>query len=231
MNSQSHRRFKDDLYSEFARVGATLASPKRLEIIDLLSQRERSVENLASEMGLSVANASRHLRILAGARLVATRRVGTFVHYRLAGPDVFGLVRSLREAGERRLPEVNAIVRSELGIRDNVVPLRSPEAITAHLRSKRAVLLDVRPRVEYDTGHLPGAISIPVGGIARKSILQSLPRKREIVVYCRGPYCVWADEAVDVLRRRGFTARRLLIGPPDWEALGGELETASTRAV
>lgn len=230
MNSQIHRRFKDDLYSEFARIGTALASPKRLEMIDLLAQRERSVEDLASEMGLSVANASRHLRILAGARLVATRRVGTFVHYRLAGPRVFSLFRSLRNTASAQLPEVSVIVRRDIGARRNVLPLRSPADIDAHAREKRAIMLDVRPKTEYDAGHLPGALTIPLEAIVRKSALRSLPRHREIIVYCRGPYCVWADEAVEALRRRGFAAHRLLIGAADWAALGGELETSSAGA-
>jgi DNA-binding transcriptional ArsR family regulator/rhodanese-related sulfurtransferase len=230
MNSLNHRRFKDDLYTEFARIGTALSSPKRLEIIDLLAQRERSVDELAREMGLSIANASQHLRALAAAKLVTARRAGTYAHYRLAGPGVFSLFRSLRDAASEQLPEVAAVVRRDLGEQRNVVLLRRPADIAAHVRAKRAVMLDVRPRTEYAAGHLPGAISIPVDGIARRSSLRSLPRRREIVVYCRGPYCVWADEAVDVLRRRGFSARRLLIGPPDWEALGGHSETASAKA-
>jgi DNA-binding transcriptional ArsR family regulator/rhodanese-related sulfurtransferase len=227
MKRIAHRAFKDELYGEFARIGAALASPKRLEILDLLAQRERSVEDLAAELGLSVANASQHLRILAAARLTATRRVGTFVHYRLASPSVFKLFGSLRDLATERLPEVSAAVERHLGSRRNK-PAPSPREALRRTRKNEVVLLDVRPPEEFAAGHLPGARSMPLASMSRQDALASLPRRRELVVYCRGPYCVWADEAVDLLTRRGFMARRLLVGPPDWAALGEELESEAS---
>jgi DNA-binding transcriptional ArsR family regulator/rhodanese-related sulfurtransferase len=219
-----HRRFKDELYREFARVGATLASPKRLEILDLLAQRERSVEDLAAELELSVANASRHLRVLAQARLVETRRAGTFAHYRLASPTVLRLVRLIGEAAEEHLPEVRATLERHLGAR--YVDKAAPRAVARRVKTGRALLVDVRPEAEYAAGHIPGSRSIPMQVLARKRGGPQLPRDKEIVVYCRGRFCVWADEAVDILRRRGFTARRLLLGAPDWALLGEALEAA-----
>jgi rhodanese-related sulfurtransferase/DNA-binding transcriptional ArsR family regulator len=217
-----HRRFKDELYAEFARVAEAVASPKRLEILDLLAQRERNVEDLAREMKLSVANASRHLRILARARIVEMRRAGTFVHYRLASPAVYALLRSVERLAADRLPEVGAVLRRHLA--ERAMTDLSPSELRRRLRERRAVLVDVRPESEFAAGHIAGARSMPIERLAKGT--QGLPRDREIVVYCRGTYCVWADEAVELLRRRGFVAHRLSIGPPDWAALGEKLEAA-----
>lgn len=222
MRPIDHRRFKDEIYGELARIGSALASPKRLEILDLLSQRERSVENLAGELELSVANASRHLRVLAAAGLVVTRKEGTFVHYRLANPAAFRLIRIVGEAGEASLPGVAATLARHLGRRS--VERLDLAAVAHRVKAGRALLVDVRPEAEYRAGHIPSARSIPIDGLKRA--MESLPRERELIIYCRGPYCVWADEAVDALRQRGFTARRLLLGAPDWTALGETLETA-----
>ena len=222
MLNVDHRRFKDELYRELARVGAALASPKRLEALDLLAQRERSVEDLAAELGLSVANASRHLRILAQARLVEVRRSGTFAHYRLASPTVLRVLRLIGEAAEERLPEVGATLARHLGARS--VDKTEPRAVARRVKNGRALLVDVRPGAEYRAGHILGSRSIPIQVLARKRGAAELPRGREIVVYCRGPYCVWADEAVEILQHRGFTARRLLLGAPDWALLGEALE-------
>ena len=223
MRKIDHRRFKDELYAEFARVAEALASPKRLEMLDLLVQRERSVEDLAREMALSIANASRHLRILAAAQLVETRRSGTFVHYRPASPAVFELLQRIEAVAAQQLPAVSAVVLRHLGER----PIRELSAaeIKRRVRDRSSVLVDVRPAAEFDAGHLAGARSLPLDQLTKRRTLDELPRDREIIVYCRGTYCVWADEAVDVLRRRGFTAHRLSIGPPDWAALGEQLET------
>lgn len=222
MLNVDHRRFKDELYRELALVGAALASPKRLEALDLLAQRERSVEDLARELGLSVANASRHLRVLAQARLVDVRRSGTFAHYRLASPIVLRLVRLVGKAAEERLPEVGATLDRHLGARS--VEKTEPRALARRVKNGRALLVDVRPEAEFRAGHIPGSRNMPIQILARKRGAAELPRDREIVVYCRGPYCVWADEAVHILRRRGFTARRLLLGAPDWALLGETLE-------
>jgi DNA-binding transcriptional ArsR family regulator len=222
MRNVDHRQFKDELYGELARVGAALASPKRLEMLDLLAQRERSVEDLAGELGLSIANASRHLRVLAQARLVETRRAGTFAHYRLASPTVLRVLRLLGEAAEERLPEVRATLDRHLGARS--VDKTEPRAIARLVKRGRALLVDVRPEAEYRTGHIAGSRNIPIELLARKRNAPELPRGKEIVVYCRGPYCVWADEAVELLQHRGFSARRLLLGAPDWALLGEALE-------
>jgi rhodanese-related sulfurtransferase/DNA-binding transcriptional ArsR family regulator len=224
MKTIDHRRFKDELYLQFARIGAAVASPKRLEILDLLAQRERSVEDLSREVGLSVANASQHLRVLASARLVAVRRLGTFAYYRLASGGALRLVRVIGDVAEERLPEVKATLQRHLGERE--IEELSPTAVARRVKSGRALLLDVRPQEEYRAGHIPGARAVPIDALVRRKATDGLPRDREIIVYCRGPYCVWADEAVDVLQRRGFTARRLLLGAPDWAALGEALETA-----
>jgi len=219
-----HRRFKDELYRDLARVGSALASPKRLELLDLLAQRERSVEDLAHELGLSLANTSQHLRALASVRVVESRRSGTFIHYRLANEAVLRLVRLVGKVAEDCLPEVQATLRRHLG--ERAVEDLTPSVVARRVKAGRAVLLDVRPDSEYEAGHIRGARGVPIDVLARKKSTDAIPRDREIIVYCRGPYCVWADEAVEILQRRGFTARRLLLGAPDWAALGEELEKA-----
>lgn len=224
MSKIDHRRFKDELYTEFARIADAVASPKRLEMLDLLAQRERSVEDLASEMELSVANASRHLQILLRARLVDVRRSGTFAHYRLAGAAVYVLLRGLESVAANRLPEVEAVLKRHLA--DRPILNLSPADLLQRLRERRAVLIDVRPEAEFAAGHIAGARSVPIARLAKRRGAEKLPRDREIIVYCRGTYCVWADEAVELLKRSGFTAHRLSLGPADWAALGETLESA-----
>lgn len=217
-----HRRFKDELYAEFVRIAEAVASPKRLEMLDLLAQRERSVEDLAGEMKLSTANASRHLHILLRARLVEVRRAGTFAHYRLGSPSVYTLLRGLENVAAERLPEVTAVLDRHLP--DRSIAHLAPSDLLRRMRERRAVLIDVRPEDEFSAGHITGAWSVPLERLAKRQGSDGLPRDREIVVYCRGTYCVWADEAVELLRRRGFVAHRLSIGAPDWAALGQKLE-------
>jgi rhodanese-related sulfurtransferase/DNA-binding MarR family transcriptional regulator len=218
----SHRPFKDRLYSEFARVGAALASDSRLELLDLLSQGPRHVEALAEEAGLSVANASQHLQVLRQARLVETERLGTKVVYRLAGEDVLKLWLSLRAVAEERLAEVGQVAR-EFAVEDANGAGVPRDELDRLVRRDGAVLIDVRPAVEYASGHVPGALSIPVEELARR--LDELPRDRRIIAYCRGAYCLFADEAVALLRREGFDALRLEGGWPEWRAEGRPLET------
>ena len=218
-----HRAFKNELYDLFARVGKALANPHRLEILDLLAQRERTVEDLAREAGLSVANASQHLQVLRGARLVEPRREGSHVHYRLAGESVFGLWQALRDVGTERLPEVERLVESFLADLETVEPIAANELLP-RLAAGDVVVLDVRPETEYRAGHIRGARSVPIDRLSRKA--RSLPRGGDIVAYCRGPYCVWADEAVAFLRSRGFQARRLAGGYPDWRSAGFPIETS-----
>ncbi|AFZ69714.1 ArsR/SmtB family transcription factor [Deinococcus peraridilitoris] len=214
-----HRPFKRDLYEQFAQVGKALASPARLELLDLLAQSERTVEELAREAGLSVANASQHLQVLRQARLVDVRREGTFAHYRLAGREAFQVWQSLRNFGDARVAEIRQVVRTYLSQRDTL------EAVTIDELRERlddVVILDVRPETEFQAGHIPGARSVPVEQL--EDVLPELPREGVIVAYCRGPYCVYSDEAVNLLRQRGFDARRLDVGLPDWRAAGLPVE-------
>jgi rhodanese-related sulfurtransferase len=210
-----HRSFKDELYAEFARIGQALASPRRLEMLDLLAQREWPVEALAREMDQTLANTSQHLQVLLRTRLVEARRQGTRVYYRLAGGDVYRLWQVMRELGEVRLAEVPAVVRRHLGDRPDVQVLNVTELLR-RVRAGEIILLDVRPAEEYRAGHLPGARPVPLTELTRT--LKTLPKHRELVVYCRGPYCVLSDEAVALLNRKGFRARRLHLGFPDWQA-------------
>jgi rhodanese-related sulfurtransferase/DNA-binding MarR family transcriptional regulator len=211
------RTFKDTLYAHFARIGHALGSPKRIELLDLLAQGEKTVEQLAEHSAMPVKNTSAHLRALRHARLVETRRDGTFIYYRLADDDVGSLVRSLQELGRRRLAEVEQIARLYIDDRDELEPVTIPE-LRKLVRDARVTVIDVRPREEYEGGHIPGAISLPVGEIKRR--IAELPKRREVIAYCRGPYCVYSLEAVTLLRQQGFRARRADQGLPDWRALG-----------
>ena len=210
----SHRPFKDRLYPEFARVGSALASEKRLELLDLLAQAPRHVEALASETEMSVANASQHLQVLRNARLVETERDGTKVRYRLATDDVLRLWLLLRSVAEQQFAAVDAITREYAvdGVDD---PPSSRDAVEEGLARGEVLVLDVRPPLEYAHGHLPGALSIPIDELPLR--LEELPRDRPIVAYCRGRYCLFADEAVALLRRHGFAATRLDGGWPEWQ--------------
>jgi rhodanese-related sulfurtransferase/DNA-binding transcriptional ArsR family regulator len=221
------RRFKDRLFGELARVSKAVASPHRLEIIELLAQGERPVEGVASALSMPVANASHHLRALHAARLVDSRREGTFIHYRLADPLVFELVRTVRTLAERRLGEVERIARSYFDSRDQLEPV-AREDLLDRVRQGDVIVLDVRPAAEYRAGHIDGAISIPTTELEHR--LEELPSGKEIVAYCRGPYCVMAVEAVVLLRARGRKARRLADGYPEWQAAGLPTRTPRSAA-
>jgi rhodanese-related sulfurtransferase len=212
------RAAKAVLFDGFARAAKALASGRRLELMDVLANGERTVEALAGEAGLSVANTSQHLQILRQAGLVASRREGTSVHYRLSGPDVFALWRALRTLAASRLAEVEHLAAAYLGDRDQLEPVTREELARRLEEGDDLVVLDVRPASEHAAGHLPGAVSIPVGELRRR--LAEVPRDREIVAYCRGPYCAFAHEAVELLRTEGFQARRLEEGLPEWQAAG-----------
>jgi rhodanese-related sulfurtransferase len=212
------RAAKTALFDEFARAAKALASGRRIELVDVLANGERTVEALAGEVGLTVANTSQHLQVLRQAGLVATRREGTSVHYRLAGPEVFELWRTLRSLAASRLAEVERLAAAYLGDRDDLEPVTREELARRLQDDEDLVVLDVRPAPEHAAGHLPGAVSIPVEELRRR--MAELPRDREIVAYCRGPYCAFAHEAVAVLREEGFTARRLEDGLPEWQAAG-----------
>jgi len=190
----------------------------------LLAQGERSVEDLAGQAALSVANASRHLQVLRGARIVQSRKDGLRVYYRLAGADVHDVARAIRGLAERRLAEVDKLTRSYLASRDELEPV-SREELVRRVRAGRALVIDVRPREEYRAGHIPGALSVPVEEIDKR--LAELPARKEIVAYCRGPYCVMAFDAVSHLRARGRRARRLVDGFPEWRASGLPVEVST----
>jgi rhodanese-related sulfurtransferase len=212
------RGAKTALFDEFARAAKALASGRRIELVDVLANGERTVEALAGEVGLSVANTSQHLQVLRRAGLVASRRAGTSVRYRLAGPEVFQLWQVLRTLAASRLAEVERLTAAYLGGRDELEPVTRQELTRRLQDGDDLVVLDVRPAAEHAAGHLPGAVSIPVGELRRR--LAELPADREIVAYCRGPYCAFAHEAVVLLRREGFSARRLEDGLPEWQAAG-----------
>lgn len=227
LSTINHRKFKDDVYGELARVGAALANPKRLLLLDLLAQRDWSVEDLATELGVSIASVSQHLRALAQARLVTTTRKGTYVFYSLADESVYRLVAGVRDVAEQRLSEVPAIVQRHLGDARTPDDIVSAESIRRGVNAKDWVLIDVRPPDEYEHAHIEGARSVPIDRLAQDIRKRRIPADREIVVYCRGPYCVWADEAVSLLRERGYRARRLRLGVRDYEALGVDVERNS----
>ncbi|MCU1447942.1 MAG: transcriptional regulator, ArsR family [Acidimicrobiales bacterium] len=206
------------LFDEFARIGHALASGRRVELLEVLANGQRTVESLAGAVGLSVANTSQHLQVLRRAGLVTSRREGTYVRYSLAGGDVFALCSTVREVASHRIAEVERLATAYLENRDTLEPVTREELMRRLRDEPRPVVVDVRPREEYDSAHLPGAVSVPVGELCRR--LRELPRDREIVAYCRGPYCVYAHEAVALLRSEGYRARRLEEGLPEWAAAG-----------
>ena len=212
------RAAKAALFDGFARVGKALASGRRMELLDVLANGERTVEALAGEVGLSVANASQHLQILRRAGLVASRREGTSIYYRLAAPEVLEASRALRTLAASRLAEVERLAAAYLGGRDALEPVTREELARRLEDGDELVVLDVRPAEEHAAGHLPGAVSIPLPELRRR--LRELPRDRDIVAYCRGPFCAFAHEAVEVLTDAGLSARRLEDGLPEWAAAG-----------
>ena len=216
-----HRIFKDQLFEQFARIGKALANPHRLELLDLLAQAERTVEGLSREAGMSVANTSRHLQELKAARLVEVRREGLYGYYRLADERVFEVWRAIRDLGEERLAEVDRLVGTYLTDRGSLEAV-SVEELLVRMREEGVLVLDVRPEEEYRAGHIPGARSVPLERL--EAYLEELPRDREVIAYCRGPYCVFSDEAVALLRSRDYRARRLAEGLPDWRAAGLPVE-------
>jgi rhodanese-related sulfurtransferase len=212
-----NRAFKDAIYEQFARIGKAVSSPKRLELLDLLCQGPRTVEVLAKESGLTVANASQHLQVLRAARLVETEKEGLFVIYRLADQTVCEFFRAMRVLAESQLAEVEQIKRRFLEGRAGMEPV-DREALLKLVREGAVTVLDVRPVEEYNAGHIPGALSIPLKDLTLH--LSDLPHDQEIVAYCRGPYCVLSIQAVEMLRAKGFQAVRLEEGIQDLRAMG-----------
>jgi rhodanese-related sulfurtransferase/DNA-binding HxlR family transcriptional regulator len=212
---------KSALFDALASVAQALGNGRRAEIVDVLAQGERSVEDLGEEIGQSVANTSHHLQVLARAGLVRSRREGTRVYYRLAGERVDDLWMAVREVAERHVAEVHVLADEYLGERDGIEQLSPPE-LKERLGRGEVVVLDVRPESEYRAGHIAGAISAPLSELA--SVAKSVPPRREVVAYCRGPYCVYADDAVRLLGERGVKARRLDVGFPEWRRAGYAVE-------
>ena len=209
------------MFSAFAEVAKALAHSHRLEIIEHLAQSERSVEALAEKVGLSIANASQHLRVMRRAGLLASRRDGKRVIYRLSDSSPLEAVAAIRRVGERNLAEVRQVIGGYFRERDALEPVTRAE-LKRRVRDGLVTVLDVRPVDEYSAGHIPEAINIPLRELARR--LSEIPKNHEVVAYCRGPYCVLAFEAVAKLRERGFKARRLEDGYPEWKAAGLPVE-------
>lgn len=226
-----HREFKDRLYEQFARVGKAFSSSKRLEIMDLLAQGERSVEEVAKETSTPVASASQHLQVLKAARVVEVRREGLYAYYRLADEAVFEVWRAIRDLGRLRLAEIDRIVRDYLEDRASLREMSATELLKL-MQSEEVIVLDVRPEEEYRAGHIPGAFSVPVAEIEERleRCLRELPPDRQIVAYCRGPYCVFSDEAVKLLEARSYRSSRLVEGFPEWRAAGLPVESSRARA-
>jgi rhodanese-related sulfurtransferase len=215
---------KAALFDALASVAQALGSGRRAEIIDLLAQGERSVEEIAGEISQSVANTSQHLQVLARAGLVRSRREGTRVFYRLASERVADLWAAVRDVAVRHVAEVGVLADEYLGERDGVEHLSAAE-LEQRLARGDVVVLDVRPELEYQAGHIAGSRPAPLPVLA--ALAEKLPRRREIVAYCRGPYCVYADDAVRLLRERGLKARRLDVGFPEWRRAGLPVEVGS----
>jgi rhodanese-related sulfurtransferase/DNA-binding transcriptional ArsR family regulator len=211
------REAKDRLYEQFARAAKAVASPKRIELLELLAQGERTVEVLARATGMGATNTSAHLQVLRQARLVETRKDGTRVNYRLAGDEVAEFVAALRDLARARLADVDRVVQDYFVARDALEPISREELVERATRGD-VVILDVRPTEEFVAGHIPGALSVPLEQL--DAALSRLPKRAGIVAYCRGPYCVLAPQAVQRLRAKGFKALRLVEGMPEWRLAG-----------
>jgi rhodanese-related sulfurtransferase len=212
-----HRALKNGLYAQFARLGHAVATPKRLELLDLLSQGEKTVEQLAEHSATPLKNTSAQLRVLRQAHLVEPRREGQHVWYRLADDAVAAFLAALQALGRQRYAEVREMADAYLEGRDTLEPI-APEELHRRLETGSVTLIDVRPADEFAAGHIPGALSVPVAALADR--LHGLPKRKEVVAYCRGRYCVLAVEAVELLRQHGYRARRMVESVPTWRARG-----------
>jgi rhodanese-related sulfurtransferase/biotin operon repressor len=212
---------KREVFANLARVGMALSSPTRIEFLELLAQAERSVEQLATLTGTTVANTSQHLQKLRQAGLILGRKEGLYVFYRLAGDEVVGLLSAMSRVGETYVAEVERIVRLYFAQKDSLEPVKA-EDLLERVRKGLVTVLDVRPAEEYAAGHLPGAVNIPVNALGKR--LRELPKRLEVVAYCRGPYCLMSYDAVAMLRKKGLKARRLEAGLPEWRLAGFPIE-------
>jgi rhodanese-related sulfurtransferase/DNA-binding transcriptional ArsR family regulator len=208
---------KKQLFTHFARIAKAMASPNRLELIEALAQGERSVDKLAAATGMPIANTSHHLQVLREGGLVRSRKEGVQVIYSLSDEEVPQMLGCLRRVGERHLAEVEIIVREHFANDEGLRPINHRE-LSALLKSGEALVIDVRPPEEYEAGHIPGAVNVPIETLPRR--LAEFPQRKEVVAYCRGPYCMLAVEAVKRLRKRGYRARRFEDGFPEWKSEG-----------
>jgi rhodanese-related sulfurtransferase/DNA-binding transcriptional ArsR family regulator len=214
LNNMNKRKFKDRVYGELARITKAMANPHRMEIIELLAQGEFSVEEVAAQTNLSIANASQHLQVLKNAQLVDVTRQGNFIFYRLSNSNVFKAWKALRELGVERIAAIEKVVREFRKAKFDLETVTIDELIEK-LESGKVTILDVRPESEYNQGHIANAISIPIEELSTR--LKELPKRTLVVAYCRGPFCVYADEAVALLTKAGYKATRLEEGFPDWK--------------
>lgn len=217
--------FKDRIFGELAAIGQALANGHRLELLDLLAQGERHVEDLARESRMTLANTSAHLQILRRARLVEAEKQGLYVRYRLASPGVFALYRGLRDIGSTHLAEIDRLVETYFTNREEL-HLVEKEELLRQIEQGAVTVVDVRPYEEYQQGHILHARSIPLADLARR--LAELPRDHEVVAYCRGPYCLLSDEALTLLLKQGYRARRLSEGLPEWREAGYPVGTITS---
>jgi rhodanese-related sulfurtransferase/DNA-binding transcriptional ArsR family regulator len=213
---------KREVFEQLARIGGALSSGVRLELLELLAQGERSVDQLSALTGTTVANASQHLQKLKQAGLILARKQGQFVFYRIAGDEVIGMLSALSRVGEAHVAEIERIVRMYFFSKDDFEPI-PPAELLDRARRGLVTVLDVRPPEEFASGHVPGALNIPVEQLARK--LRDLPKGKEVIAYCRGPFCLMSFEAVQLLRKKGIKARRLQDGMPEWRTAGLPVES------
>lgn len=221
------RAKKGQMFDQFARISKAVSSGRRIEILDVLSQGERTVESLARETGQSVANTSQHLKVLRAVRLVESRRDERYIYYRLADVMVSEFLRMMQKLASNRIAEVDEVVRDYLGGGADMAPV-CRNALLEKLESGEVILLDVRPAEEYQAAHLPTAVSVPIAELPAR--LEKIPKDKTVVAYCRGPYCVFAVEAVEMLRKHGIEAHRLEDGPTDWQMAGLPLESGMSSA-
>jgi rhodanese-related sulfurtransferase/DNA-binding transcriptional ArsR family regulator len=217
----SSNNFKQDLFTQFARVGKAMSNGNRLELLEFIAQGERSVEELSRVSGLTVANTSQHLQQLRQAGLITCTKRGLKVFYRLSGDDVIGLFNSLRNVAERHLADVQQLVNTYLTVKDDLEPIPATELLD-RVRDGLVTVLDVRPSEEYQSGHIPGAINVPLAELEQH--LDEIDTAHEVVAYCRGPHCVLAFDAVEKLRKKGITAHRMADGFPEWKSAGLPIE-------
>jgi rhodanese-related sulfurtransferase/DNA-binding transcriptional ArsR family regulator len=222
----NHTTATQRLFEHFAHIGKAVSSPQRIRLLELLAQGEHSVEMLAAQAGSPIANTSHHLQALRSARLVDARKQRTHVIYRLAGPEVLELVQALRRVAQARSAEVDDLIQTYLVSPEQLEPISRGELVK-RARHRDVLILDVRPSAEYAAGHIPGAVSVPLDDLERR--LARLPKRTEIVAYCRGPFCVLSVHAVELLRSRGFRARRLADGFPEWRGAGLPITSGSSR--